>query len=339
MANQNVGIEVSTDRIFDLIGAGFDDKGPILRHLASERFVEWSDSSRISITNKGLIEVTKLMESSYAERERTVLKAVYEMAKRQPEVMVLIVDLAKAVEMSQQELIPILNDLQERKGLLGGINEAVWIPPKGIEFLEQSARGFSQQTYRDKEYSVLKKLVEHSEDLSSEQLATSLFLTEDDVNTILLDFKNKGWVELRFGYIASIMPTGKTAFYKWHEGLESRSQPVAVTYNVHNWGTAQIGGQGNTINIQRTNNPAFDNAIRSIVELLNSSSLSPDDKMETLSELQSINKLAVQAPANAFERAKLKITAIETIVKATELGTKLAEYWPVILTYFELLKN
>lgn len=338
LSNGEVGKDISAERIFDIVHVDFDNKGAVLRTLAHEGLVEWSNSANPKLSNKGKIEARKIMDSTYAERERAVLTAVYEIADRQIGKLVVISELAKALNMSSQEVTPILNDLEDRKGFLDGINEAVSITPKGVEFLEMASNSeSSQQKHRDREYAVLKYLFDYGGSVNGSQIAESLSLPGDLVDTILLDFQKHDWVSLAFGYTAEITPAGKSAFYKWNDRPESVSQS-AVTYNVNNYGTAQIGGQGNTINIQQTSNPNFNEAIRSVIELLQSSSLNPDDKDEALADIQAVSKLAVQNPPNAFERAKLKITAVETIVKGTDLVVQMAPYWPAIRSFLESLK-
>jgi Mn-dependent DtxR family transcriptional regulator len=336
LSNGEVGKEISAELIFDIVHVDFDNKGPVLRTLAHEGLVEWSNSANPKLSNKGKIEARKIMDSTYAERERAVLNAVYEIADRQIGKLVVISELAKALNMSSQEVTPILNDLEDRKGFLDGINEAVSITPRGVEFLEMASNSeSSQQKHRDREYAVLKYLFDYGGSVRGSMIAESLSLPSDLVDTILLDFQKRKWVSLAFGYTAEITPAGKSAFYKWNDRSESVSQS-AITYNVNNYGTAQIGGQGNTINIQQTS-ANFNEAIRSVIELLQSSSLNPDDKDEALTDIKAVSKLAAQNPPNAFERAKLKITAVETIVKGTDLVVKMAPYWQAIRSYFESL--
>lgn len=146
LSDKTVGQEINREKIFDIIGTNFDERRQIPGILANERFVEWKNHIQISISLKGIIGVEKLMESTYAEREFSVLEAIYRISNKKPEEMVLINDLAKALEMSFYEINPILNDLENRKGLIGSIEDTVWILPAGIEEIEKIKRNPERPT-------------------------------------------------------------------------------------------------------------------------------------------------------------------------------------------------
>jgi hypothetical protein len=190
--------------------------------------------------------------------------------------------------------------------------------------------------YAEKEKSVLKALFEktRNDDVTASELAKIIPVPEEDIFYILKDFNRKGWSEERFVDTASITEQGVTALHNWEQINATIVRDIYNT-NIHGPSINQIGGQGNTVSIAHTSNSRFDEAIGSIVDLLQTSSLNTNDKEEALADVQSLSKMAVQPPPNAFERAKLRITAIETLVKGTELVVKLAPYLPVVYSFFE----
>lgn len=126
------------EKIFDIIGVhNIDAHGQIIVYINDKGLVDWSNNRNIAISLKGKIEIKKLMDSTYAEREFRVLEAIYELGNRKPEVWVFISNLAKSLEMPFEEINPILNDLERRKRLIGSVEEAVWILPAGIEEIEK----------------------------------------------------------------------------------------------------------------------------------------------------------------------------------------------------------
>jgi hypothetical protein len=124
--------------------------------------------------------------------------------------------------------------------------------------------------------------------------------------------------------------------------LNAEGRAINYTANIqgHNYGGIQQGGQGNTQNVTltNTNNPNFDTAIKSLVELIQTSVISPEDKDELLTELQNINKLALKDANPALvERAKSKINYFELTANSVALGAKVAPYIPQLINYFETL--
>jgi predicted nucleotide-binding protein len=86
------------------------------------------------------------MQEKYADKELRVLTTIFEMSEGQAEKWILLDDLGRRLQMPQNELYPILKNLEERKGLIESINEAVWIIPAGIEELEnQNAANSSSE--------------------------------------------------------------------------------------------------------------------------------------------------------------------------------------------------
>jgi hypothetical protein len=124
--------------------------------------------------------------------------------------------------------------------------------------------------------------------------------------------------------------------------LNSEGKAVHYTTNIqgHNYGGIQQGGQGNVQNITltHTNNPDFDRALASLVEIIRSSNLPADDKEELQGEVASINKLALKEQnPNTLERAKLKLDYLKTSLTAADLAVKAAPYLPALYQFFQSL--
>src|SRR5687768_177609 len=86
LAMKTVNRNIPREVISEVIGLDFDESSQIPALLARERLVEWPDQQTINITHKGLVEAERIMESTYAEREHSVLRAIYELARHQAEV-------------------------------------------------------------------------------------------------------------------------------------------------------------------------------------------------------------------------------------------------------------
>lgn len=91
------------------------------------------------------------MQEKYSDKELRVLTTIFEMSEGQAKKWILLDDLEKTLQMSQNELYPILKNLEERKGLIESLNEAVWIVPAGIEKLEsRNAANSSSEVKQEK---------------------------------------------------------------------------------------------------------------------------------------------------------------------------------------------
>lgn len=76
------------------------------------------------------------------ERQRKVLEKVYELGGPHHTELVLINILQSELGMTSRELIPIINDLEDNKGLLGGgVDEAVSLTPAGVMEVESPTSG------------------------------------------------------------------------------------------------------------------------------------------------------------------------------------------------------
>ena len=111
----------------------------------------WVDSQCrvpcVRITTPGIEEAARIMAQTYAAKEFRVLKTIYETKHKAFNGWVDLNDLERELpDIPRQELYMILKDLEERKGLIDSIDQAVWIAPAGIEELEQAERDPNHST-------------------------------------------------------------------------------------------------------------------------------------------------------------------------------------------------
>ncbi len=94
-------------------------------------------------------------------------------------------------------------------------------------------------------------------------------------------------------------------------------------------------GNENSQTVVQTNNPGFDEAIRSLFDLIQASNLDQDNKEELVGEVVALNKLANKelTPEN-YEKAKLRISVLELLLKGADLTSKAAQYLPAVYAYF-----
>lgn len=243
------------------LGISDEEDTTIVTYLSAKGLANYSTFGHVSITARGIDEAERAMQSSYAEKERRVLQRIHDMGGVRHTDWVLIDALVQDLGMTFRELNDILIDLEERKGFIDGVEQAVRMIPAGIEVLEGGGEG-----------------------------ATA-------------------------------------------------SPNVSYTTNIHgpNYGGIQQGGERNVQNITLTNNPDFDKAIASLVELIRTSSLPDDDKEEIEDELSKVNKLALREPGSGLlERAKTRLDVVKLAMTGTDIAIKAA---PHLETLWELIKH
>ena len=113
----------------------------VLDYLSSKDLLEGYPNWMVSITFKRSDEVEIFMESSYAEKEAHILRKIYEMGGVYHTGWVDIQALVRGLGMAYGEVNEVLIDLENRKGLIEGIEEAVKMAPAGIEIVEARAGG------------------------------------------------------------------------------------------------------------------------------------------------------------------------------------------------------
>lgn len=174
-----------------------------------------------------------------------------------------------------------------------------------------------------------------------DNLVKELGMEFTDVNDILIYWEQKGLLEGR-EYDVKLTPAGRDEIEEAKQGKSTDNLPANITNIFY----APVGGvQQHTQNstqyinqtITTTGDAAFDNAISKLLELLQSSSLSDDDKEEFQNEIKSINKLALKGDPNTIERAKLKLDYIKTGLSVTDIAFKAAPHLPALYHFFENL--
>jgi hypothetical protein len=252
---------VPTSQIDSDLGISDEDDPKIVTYLSAKGLANYSTFGHVSITARGIDEAERAMRSSYAEKERSVLQRIYEMGGVRHTDWVSIDALVRDLRMDFREVNDILIDLEERKGLIDGLEEAVRMIPAGIELLEGGGR-------------------------------------------------------------------------------DARATPnVSYTTNIQgsNYGGIQQGGERNVQNITLINNPDFDKAITSLIELIRTSSIPNDDKEEVQEELSKISKLALREPGTGLlERAKTRLDVVKLAMTGTDIAIKAA---PHLETLWEFIKH
>lgn len=125
------------------LGISDDEDTKIVTYLKAKGLAHYSTFGHVSITTRGIDEVEAAMRKSYAETERMILRKIYDMSGPNHTEWVIITDLGKDLAMNIHELYDILNDLEHRKGLIGSVDQAVWVKPAGLEFIESGGQSLT----------------------------------------------------------------------------------------------------------------------------------------------------------------------------------------------------
>jgi hypothetical protein len=234
-------------------------------------------------------------------------------------------------------------DFLRRKGFLAKFNLRIEITDSGIEEAERIV-----QNQRDIVLQKLNELAAESKIgyVLVTKIAQALGLDFNNVYEIFRYWEEKQCVEMSHEVdieheLVRITSIGIDAL-EGHDHAALMS-PSNITYNTtvqgHNYGGIQQGGQGNTQNVTltNTNNPNFDKAIASIIELIRSSNLPADDKQELEGEVANVNKLALREPAaGLLERAKSRLDMVRLGLQGTDLLIKAG---PHLEAAWEFLKH
>jgi len=159
-----------------------------------------------------------------------------------------------------------------------------------------------------------------------------------------LDYLAQKWlIDFRGGDVAYITSTGVDQIERARAHPERATDifPPNVTYNINihgdNRGPIQQGTHGSTQNTTPTNNPDFDRAITSLVDLIRASSIPDDDKEEVQGEIDKMSRLVLKEPApGLLEKAKNRLDLIKVAVTGTDIAIKAT---PHINTLWELLQQ
>jgi class 3 adenylate cyclase len=131
---------VSKQDVESYMGMELPELDKIASYLSGEGYTKEVTFTTVGLTHPGLKEVERLLSLPYEEIEGRVLWMINYLAGGSLSRLVLISALARRLVRDEGELYPIVNDLDERKGLITTLNEAVVLLPAGKEALEESHR-------------------------------------------------------------------------------------------------------------------------------------------------------------------------------------------------------
>lgn len=103
--------DVITETLAVKLGLDFEEFSKICRVLKSEGFIDWMSFDRVHLTGAGRAEGEKLMTESYFQEKRRVLKMIADISRMSQ--FVVFEDLAKRLGMTNNELAPLCNGLDE----------------------------------------------------------------------------------------------------------------------------------------------------------------------------------------------------------------------------------
>lgn len=183
-------------------------------------------------------------------------------------------------------------------------------------------------------YRVLEEIYElsganPSEIVVIDQIEKNTQISTHEMNGILSYLENKGLIEFPGGDIVQIKSNGIDEIEQARNHPEERTDnfPPQINYitNVQGdfYGGLQQGGEGNTQNNQINVNPDFNNAIKELIELVNTSDLHYLEKEERLAEIRRIQELAQREQTPEVQQHALsKVKLLETSLKVGEMALK-----------------
>jgi len=118
------------------LGISNEEQDKVFYYLKEKDLVKHFMQGKVILTARGIDELEKFMEKTYAEKELLVLKKIYEMGKNNPRRDVNYFDLPHYMDVDSNELSTIVDELHRKKFLGDASDECVRISPKGVEFLE-----------------------------------------------------------------------------------------------------------------------------------------------------------------------------------------------------------
>jgi hypothetical protein len=247
-------------------------------------------------------------------------------------------------------------DLMDQLNITGDEEESTYrylhdkwlVKPVQIGTIVLTAHGIDEveremaETYEQKQRLVLEKIYELGENSISGVMIWDLEkalspLTRDEISRILIDLEdNLRLIDSPTGESLKILPAGIKFLEKSGTEPAPTQGHTSYTIIVHGNNSGAITqGNENSQTVVQTTNPDFNEAIRALFEIVQSSEMSADDKEEIVVEVVALNKLANKdRTAETLERAKLRMNIIDGLLKAADLTTKAAPYLPAINAYF-----
>ena len=246
-------------------------------------------------------------------------------------------DLRREVNISDQEERTLYYYLKDKKLVRMVFQRQVNLTTKGIDKAEK----LMQKSYAGKELLVLEKIYEMCQKSSNRHILYKDSPKDIDVDPYNLDdiieeLHNKGYLDSKYDEHYKISIKG-IEFLQGRSNMPNHiSARDIYNTNIHGNSNNQIGGQSNKQNAQININPEFDNAIKSIVELIKVSSISNFKKEDLITDIERIQNLAKNPPSiELVEHAKSKINYLDIALKGTDLSLKVAPYIPALIAYFE----
>lgn len=219
-----------------------------------------------------------------------------------------------------------------------------WISltPKGI----MEAEKIVEQRYAETEIKVLRKIYDLSKQNTAEpvflhQLEAGLGMGSQQVTGFCKGLNEQGFIDWP--------PEVDSYLYITRQGIEaiqSSGKPRQstggdnYTLNIKNMHGGVQQGSGNTqsIQINQTNNPEFDQAIASLLQIVNSSGLPSDEIEELREEVNKLNRLALSEPKpDSFEKAKFRLDKAKLTFEGTKLLVQAAPYLHTVAEYLKTL--
>ena len=279
---------------------------------------------------------------TFLQLQEKYLQKMYELAKGTPYVQIdqRHRELNEIVEFGSEQYMGVAEQLQKKGWGEFGWAGCIFITSDGIEKIQNDMA----QNYADKELFVLKTIDEMSKnnprgEVHAREVQNALGLSFHEFYEITLElYDRKRYLGAASDEHIKLSPAGKE-FLQGKSNM-SNHQSVRDIYNtyVNAPSNNQIGGQYNTQNAQINLNPEFDNAIKAITDLIQSSSISGFKRDDLLSTIEHIKQLPSSKPSpELVEHAKSKISYLDTVIKGTDLAIKVAPYLPALVTYFERL--
>jgi len=240
---------------------------------------------------------------------------LYELSKGNPLESIETARLGKHIGMEEPEISEVGYYLKQEDLIDYYSFTHINITHRGRKYVEAKMA----ETYAQKERRVLEAIADMSRMSSAvvfPDLAKRLGMNEQEVAIICERLDEKSQISFPGGDFVQIKAAG-------YEALDLKKEPPVPTINQinigTNYGNAAIGSYINqTINV----NPEFDNAIKSLIELVVASSIEDSKKEELLDDIIQVNKLTARKSAldkikTVFDYVKVGLQAANLIAAAT----------------------
>ena len=229
------------------------------------------------------------------------------------------------------------------KGLLSWAGfAAVYLSDAGIEAAEK----IMEQKYADEELMILREIHERGKNhpnglVKFEDLATDFPNLSLPMHEIIEEIDRKGLLGQGVDEYIKIGSGGLELLQK----KSNRTGGITINdnrqHNTIHSGANSINtiGNYNQITNSQTVNPEFDNAVRSLIDLINASSMENEEREDAFDILKSVNKIALREPTpTLLERGLTFVTALKPIFETINLLGAAAPHLAVLLSHFEYVK-